>query len=171
MLTFAMRSAPIPAGVVGSASRVVLTSRAPRLSSTTSVPTRVLDRFVYPLFSYCYELLFPQPLCFENHLRCPLVLRDPHYSQPCILCAAALKSVLTPLLTHSCGLLVVAKKVNSFAISQIQTLFAKRPGWGYLASSYPKTFRRSRPSRHAATWTRFAHPTIIAVRSWSQVHG
>ena len=73
MLPFAMRSAPIPAGVVGSASRAAITSRAPWFSSTTSVPTRMLDRFVDPLFSYCYELLFPQLLCFANHLRCPLV--------------------------------------------------------------------------------------------------
>jgi hypothetical protein len=27
--------------------------------------------FAAPLFSYSYELLFPQPLCFDNHLRCP----------------------------------------------------------------------------------------------------
>ena len=27
--------------------------------------------FIRPLFSYCYELLFSQALCFDNHLRCP----------------------------------------------------------------------------------------------------
>jgi hypothetical protein len=27
--------------------------------------------FVGPLFSYSYELLFPQPLCFDNDLNCP----------------------------------------------------------------------------------------------------
>ncbi len=32
----------------------------------------------------------------------------------------------------SCSLFVVAKKVNSFGIKQIQPLFAKHPGWGYL---------------------------------------
>src|ERR1700676_889159 len=30
-------------------------------------------RFLSPLFSQCYELLFPQVFCFHNHLRCPLV--------------------------------------------------------------------------------------------------
>ena len=51
---------------------------------------------------------------------------------------------LTPLLPYSCSLLLALKKVNSFAIKQIQTLFAKcrgwgipnattgHPGWGYL---------------------------------------
>jgi hypothetical protein len=34
------------------------------------------DRFAGPLFSCNYELLFSQLLCFDNHLRCPLVLRD-----------------------------------------------------------------------------------------------
>src|SRR6266852_73478 len=40
---------------------------------------------------------------------------------------------LTPLLRYSCKLFVAPKKVNSFAIKQIQTLSAKHPGWGYLA--------------------------------------
>jgi len=30
----------------------------------------------------------------------------------------------------SCGLFGLSKKVNSFAIKQIQPLFAKHPGWG-----------------------------------------
>ena len=30
-------------------------------------------RFARPLFSYNYELLFSQPLCFDKHLRCPIV--------------------------------------------------------------------------------------------------
>src|SRR5712671_4759780 len=29
------------------------------------------SNFVAPLFSWSYELLFPQPLCFYNLLRCP----------------------------------------------------------------------------------------------------
>jgi len=28
-------------------------------------------QFACPLFSWSYELLFPQPLYFDNHLRCP----------------------------------------------------------------------------------------------------
>jgi hypothetical protein len=171
MLPFAMHSAPIPAGVASGASRASLVSRAPQLPITASVPTRVLDRFVNPFFSYCYELLFPQLLCFDNHLRCPLVFRNTPYPQLSVLCAGALRSILTPLLTHSCGLLVVTKKVNSFAIRQIQTLLAKYPGWGCLENTDPRTFRRSRLSRRSATWTRHAHPTIIAVSSRFQVHG
>jgi hypothetical protein len=34
--------------------------------------------------------------------------------------------------SYSCELFVVAKKVNSFVIKQIQTLCAEHPGWGYL---------------------------------------
>ena len=30
-------------------------------------------RFAAPLFSWSYELLFPQLFCFHNHLRCPRV--------------------------------------------------------------------------------------------------
>ncbi len=32
-----------------------------------------LSNFVAPLFSWSYEFLFPQPLCFDNLLRCPPV--------------------------------------------------------------------------------------------------
>src|SRR6266436_5041474 len=39
------------------------------------IPTRSLDSrapiLVGPLFSYSYELLFPQPLSFHNHPHCP----------------------------------------------------------------------------------------------------
>src|ERR1700730_6294582 len=48
-------------------------------------------RFLSPLFSQRYELLFPQLFCFHNHLRCPLVfssrcifLRRTHKTRPCV---------------------------------------------------------------------------------------
>src|SRR4029077_5459146 len=170
MLPFAMRLTPIPAGVTGGASSVLPATRAPLLSGRTSVPTLVVHRFAHPLFSYCYKLLFPQPLCFVNHLRCPIVflpLPPNSVSSP----NSVVNRPLTPLLTYCCELLFVAKKVNSFAIRQIQTLFAKYPGWGCLAGADLRTFRRSAPSRPAATWTRRAHPIIIAVTSRSQVPG
>jgi hypothetical protein len=37
----------------------------------------------------------------------------------------------TPVFSSTCRLFVAPKKVNSFAIKQIQTLFRKHPGWGY----------------------------------------
>jgi len=40
-----------------------------RSSSSTFAPR--CSTFVSPLFSWSYELLFPQPLSFHNHLRCP----------------------------------------------------------------------------------------------------
>jgi hypothetical protein len=61
-------------------------SRARRLFSITSAlfdkntrvacPILILrlpdkSNFVRPLFSWSYELLFPQALYFHNHLRCP----------------------------------------------------------------------------------------------------
>jgi hypothetical protein len=30
--------------------------------------------FAHPLFSWSFELLFAQPLCFDNYLRCPMFL-------------------------------------------------------------------------------------------------
>ena len=165
-----MRSAPIPAGVAESASSVLLAARAPQLSCRTSAPTRAVHRFAHPLFSYCYKLLFPQLLCFDDHLRCPIVFlalpRNPGSSGK-----SAANRTLTPVLTYCCGLFVVAKRFNSFAIKQIRTLFGKDREWGYLASSDPRTSRPSRSGQRAATWTPRAHPTIIAVSSRFQSHG
>lgn len=39
-------------------------------SSLLSPPARKFN-FARPLFSWCYELFFPQLICFQNHLRCP----------------------------------------------------------------------------------------------------
>src|ERR1700682_4720176 len=63
------------------------------------------------------------------------------------------------------------QRVKSFAIRQIQPLFQKHPGWGYLDAwtfSSSNVLTIGRPS---ATWTRPAHPTIIAPRSRFQVYG
>jgi hypothetical protein len=55
-----------------------------------------------------------------------------------------------PALSYSSKLFVDAKKVNSFAIKQIQTLLQKQPGWGgvFLCDSStfsaPLRYRRSR---------------------------
>ena len=170
MLPFAMRSAPIPAGVAGSASSVPLATRAPLLSGRTPVPTRVVHRFADPLFSYRYELLFPQLLCFDNHLRCPIVFLALPPS-PAPSANSVVNRPLTPVLTYCCGLFGVAKRVNSFAIKKTQTLLAKYPGCGYLTGSRLHTLRHSSPRRRAATWTRPAHPTIIAATFRFQVHG
>ena len=46
-------------------------------------------------------------------------------------------SLSTPLFTYSCGLFVVGRKLNSFAIKQVQTLSAKYPGYGYPGRGTP----------------------------------
>src|SRR5882762_9776890 len=43
--------------------------RAKPSSSRLGAPSK--SRFVAPLFSWSYELLFPQLFYFDNHLRCP----------------------------------------------------------------------------------------------------
>ena len=86
-------------------------------------------RFARPLFSYNYELLFSQPLCFDKHLRCPIVFSAlPRNSASSA--NSVVKKSLTPFLTYCCELFVVAKNIKSFGIKQIRTLSAKHPGWG-----------------------------------------
>jgi hypothetical protein len=147
--------------------------------------------FAAPLFSYSYELLFPQPLCFDNHPHCPGIWASNSRIASVFLCALGV-SVANPFLSYACSFFTASKKINSFAIKQIQPLFRKcrgvrvgipipsldsrrestktpgagdattgHPGWGYLTA---ETARQ-------ATWTRRTHPIIIAARSRSQVHG
>jgi hypothetical protein len=92
-------------------------------------------------------IAFPPPidflvLCFHPFTSCSF--RNPFVLLTiCVapwFCAVALNplptscllSAPTALFTHCCKLLVAAKKVNSFAIKQIQTTYAKYPGWGIL---------------------------------------
>jgi len=43
-----------------------------RLNASSSISRSAASaRFGGPLFSYSYELLFPQPVCFDIHLNCP----------------------------------------------------------------------------------------------------
>jgi hypothetical protein len=154
-------------------------SRADRLQSPC---------FAAPLFSYSlapiregYELLFApahphhlvfsltcksfggQPLCFYNHPHCPGVWGSTSRAASVLLCALCV-SVANPSFSCTCSLFARPKKVNSFAIKQIQPLFRKHPGWGYV---------NVQTARHT-TWTWPTHPIIIAARFArlrSQVHG
>src|SRR5258708_14576602 len=68
---------------------------------------RCKSHFVRPLFSWSYELLFPQLFCFGNYLRCPPGVQSALRFQPRVLCISGLKTYLSPFLTYCCELLVV----------------------------------------------------------------
>jgi hypothetical protein len=168
MLPFAMRSAPIPAGVAGSASRAAISSRAPRLSTRTSAPPRGSDRFVHPLFSYRYKPLVPQVLCIHIYTKHPGVSVVSFFATQGSLCS-----------TSSCNSFVISSLhalvlswpsfSQSFCLFSIACgLFCEMPGGGV-----PLRCSRSQRARifRAATWTPLAHPTIIGVTSRFQVHG
>src|SRR5437879_12328955 len=87
--------------------------------------------FVLPLFSWSYELLFPQPLYFDNDLRCPPVWGYP-FLQRSIFQPSNLS---TPLLTYSCSceLCVVAKNQVVWNHANPNSL-GKTPGVGVADS-------------------------------------
>src|SRR6267378_242211 len=67
---------------------------APPLPATTRHPLPTLHSlFVSPLFSYSYELLFPQPLYFDNHPHCPGVWG---YKPPISLRTLCLRAAACP---------------------------------------------------------------------------
>jgi hypothetical protein len=170
------------------ASDTPVPSRAVFFRQTTRARRLRPRQFAAPLFSYSlapiregYELLFPparpnhfvfsltyrslggQPLCFYNHPHCPGVWGSPSRAASVLLCALCV-SVANPFFSCAYSLFARAKKVNSFAIKQIQPLFRKHPGWGYV---------NVQTARHT-TWTWPTHPIIIAARFArlrSQVHG
>src|SRR3984893_1526096 len=91
-------------------------------------------RFLSPLFSKCYELLFPQLFCFHNHLRCPLV-----FSSRCIF----------PLFTRRTRPRVITFRMNTCKNVTKQTTLSSfgmntyaRTGRGVLCEP-PRTLRLS----------------------------
>jgi len=199
VLPFPMHSALAFAGSASIATSTIVPSRTTFFRQSSRAPRLQSRRLAAPLFSYSlapiregYELLFPparphpfvfsytyksvggQPLCFDNRSHCPGVWTSTSRAASVFLCALCV-SVANPFFSYACSLFARSKKVNSFAIKQIQTLFRKcrgvgvgipnattgHPGWGYLTA---ETLRR-------ATWTWRTHPIIIAARSRSQVHG
>jgi hypothetical protein len=61
--------------------------------------------------------------------------------------------------------------LRSFVFNRLQPLFPKHPGWGYLDLWTSMLFDAQNVRQPSATWTRRAHPTIIAASSRFQVHG
>jgi hypothetical protein len=96
-----------------------------------SAPSNVSrSLFAAPLFSQPYELLFPQALCFDNHLNCPGVWGC---DASCgILPIQQSESQATPFqqLADSCTLFALFLRPAFFVFSNFQTLFVKHRGWG-----------------------------------------
>src|SRR6266481_2959482 len=102
------------------------------------LPSRVFSQpfdFVGPLFSYSYELLFSQPLCFDNDLNCPG--GDPIVS----LCrrlprpGRGSKSHVLRALQPLCRLFALFSALAPFVFKSLQPLLPKRRGGGGLRFS------------------------------------
>jgi hypothetical protein len=70
-----------------------------------------------PLFSWLYELLFPQPICFVDDLRCPLFLR------------LGLHSTFNSRLSTFAKSFVYRSYANSPANFFIYRFYVFAPGW------------------------------------------
>jgi hypothetical protein len=167
MLAFAMRSSPAPACFLGSVNCTGIASRVLHFSLEPPRDHILEPRFVAPLFSWSYELLFPQPLCIHNDLRCPRGV--PFGAVQVRQLSRRIGSKRFHSISYA--LFGVPRKPNLRRFNHLHSLSARYPGWGYLTAFGRRVFRRSRLRRHFATWTRRAHPTIIAVSSRFQVHG
>ena len=118
---------PIPIFALPTTHRSLPTLPRPLFSHTYESPLPT-HRFVSRLFPSTSESLFPQTLCFEKHLRCPIVFSarppkpTPLYPEAQSRGANSLNMPLTPFLAYCCGLFAAHRKLNSFAIKEIQTL-------------------------------------------------
>jgi hypothetical protein len=82
--------------------------------------------FAFPLFSQLYELLFPQALCFDNHLNCPGVY--PLWS-PCsdlrALCVALFSRLRFFRISSSCVFNSLHPLLRSWlSFSSLRSLFS-----------------------------------------------
>jgi hypothetical protein len=162
------------------------------------------DRFFTPLFSASSESLFSQLLCFHIYLRSPIVFfLTPEF--PCLRALGAGLSLSTLLSSAACRLFVCSLRVFSHALplfSVVCSLFPKNTRVGYPAAiaERSETYSECMHTRvtmvrlsdlqawfcalrgsaaiqsRNATWTRLAHPIIIAgersaAGSRSQVYG
>src|SRR5258706_16451892 len=80
--------------------------------------------FVAPLFSWSYELLFPQALCFDKHLRCPPGV-TPNSSRHS---GIHVQNESTLLSSNCYERFVVAKKIICIGISNFHTLHKNTRG-------------------------------------------
>jgi hypothetical protein len=100
-------------------------------------------RYARPLFSYSYKSLSRNPFPFTS-------LQNPWGCHPCFLCPRSpCPRVTSHVASYSCGLFVVAQRVNPFIIKQIRTLSAKHRGWG-VPQHVRTTHRFCPPMRHVA---------------------
>ncbi len=104
--------------------------------------------FVAPLFSYSYELLFPQPLCFDNDLNCPG--GDPIVSQcrPLPRPGRGSKSHVLRSLQRLCRVFAFFSALVPFVFKSLEPLLPKHPGGGFLRRFSPLVYPE-RPLRRA----------------------
>jgi hypothetical protein len=172
-----MRLAPIPAGVASGLSPASLMGCASRFVNKASEPPRFSDRFIYPLFLYCYKPLFQQALWIHIYTKHPGV-------SPSVASVYPEPRRVLPTQRFLCG----AFSCNSFVIRNLRALVFSCRSFSQLSPLFsivcglfskirgggvPLLWSRSPYARifPAATWTRHAHPTIIPASSTVQVHG
>ena len=88
---------------------------------------------VAPLFSWSYNLLFSQPLSFDEHLRCPPGVGSALHSEfsfPSASAATRLFSMVYRLLDSLASLF----RVPFLCFQQLADSFCKMPGVGYPSS-------------------------------------
>jgi len=89
--------------------------------------------FVRPLFSYSYELLFPQALYFDNHLNCPGVSPSARLFHS----ALSVRSVVNSAFSWICALFISLAALFSTPVLCFQSFahsLTKTPGGGVCVS-------------------------------------
>ena len=110
--------------------------------------------FVALLFSWSYKLLFPQPLSFDGHLRCPGVW-GPHFIPSSRSQVHRRQHVYSQWITASCILLPLFFEFPFFVFSNLRTLFAKCRGGG----GTPSTSQVSRRSNSGDQDLQIVYPS------------
>ena len=125
----------------------------PLAQRPSSRPTKLSSSsFVDSLFSQPYELLFPHPLCFDNHLNC----RGVWGHRPSLLSQITKSGATNYSFSVACrlfGVLASLFRVPGLCFQQLPASFCKTGGWVYPSRSDRRDsthlFRASgHPRRH-----------------------
>ena len=137
-------------------------------SLVRSAPSKSL--FASPLFSWSCELLLPQLLSFDNHLRCPRGVGTALLSETLPLRC----TVANPLFSRVCRLLdslASLFRAPVLCFQQLADSFCKTPGGGVLSWASQRSAVQTLPiARYSDRLCRPDLPDVPTLRHSAKIH-
>jgi len=161
--------APVPPQI--SKLRPVYPPHRPSAPCQLSLPTTCCRlSFGHPFVFMLLQIPLPASPLFSHPSKSPGGVGVQASNLPPNSCLCG-KSIVFRYLPPLFPLFALFSALPPLVFSRLQPLFPKHPGGGYLDPRTGRLFDAQNVRQPSATWTRRAHPTIIAASSRFQVHG